>query len=355
MRQRHGGDIYGNPGVSLDFSVNVNPLGMPDFIRRAACKSIEYSDRYPDSRCGGARSLISGHYGVGEEQLLFGNGAAELIFSAVRAIKPRRAVLLAPSFLEYESALKSVGAVVDYFYLKEDAGFVLPVEEYLAFLEEKCPQMIFLCSPSNPVGTLIPWGEMGRILECCERKQIFAVADECFLEFLESPDQVSSVKAVRNGMERLLVIQALTKTFAMAGLRFGYGFTGSKALTGRILDSQQPWNVSIPAQAAAEAAFGPGREAYLRDTRRLLEAEKPFLKAGLEEAGFTVYDGAANFLFFKDRSGRGEALYDWFLSRGILIRSCGNYRGLDGTFYRICVKKREENRKFLENLAGYFI
>lgn len=353
MRRRHGGDVYGNPGVSLDFSVNVNPLGMPDFIRRAACKGVESSDRYPDSRCRGARSLISGHYRVGEEQIIFGNGAAELIFSAVRAIEPQRAALLAPSFLEYESALKSTGATVDHFYLKEEAGFVLPVEEYLAFLEEKRPQMIFLCSPSNPVGTLISREEMDRILEYCERKQIFAVVDECFLEFLEAPDQASAVKAVRNGMERLLVIQALTKTFAMAGLRFGYGFTGSKSLAGRILDSLQPWNVSIPAQEAAEAAFGPERESYLRDTRRLLEVEKPLLKAGLEEADFKVYDGVANFLFFKDRRGSKEALYHWFLSRGILIRSCGNFQGLDGTFYRICVKKKEENRKFLENLAGY--
>ena len=116
----HGGDVYRNEKIRMDFSININPLGMPDFIKQAAMDGVEESTRYPDSRCRRLRRLAAGFYGVQEETLVFGNGAAELIFGIVRAVSPRRAVLTAPSFTEYEAALSSVGAEVLFFPLKEE-------------------------------------------------------------------------------------------------------------------------------------------------------------------------------------------------------------------------------------------
>ena len=301
----HGGDVYRNEKIRMDFSININPLGMPDFIKQAAMDGVEESARYPDSRCRRLRRLAAGFYGVQEETLVFGNGAAELIFGIVRAVSPRRAVLTAPSFTEYEAALSSVGAEVLFFPLKEEEDFSLPADRYLDLAEED--------------------------------------------------ERDSVLDLVRAGEKKVFLLKAFTKSFAMAGLRLGYGFLADGELRLKMQSQSQPWNVSIPAQEAGCAAFGAEREPYLREARRLIGQEREYLREGLQRLGFYVFPSEANFLLFKrtDRGDGGE-LYESLLSRGILIRRCGDYQGLSGDHYRICVKKREENRAFLENLGEIY-
>lgn len=351
----HGGDVYRNEKIRMDFSININPLGMPDFIKQTAMDGVEESARYPDSRCRRLRRLAAGFYGVQEETLVFGNGAAELIFGIVRAVSPRRAVLTAPSFTEYEAALSSVGAEVLFFPLKEEDDFSLPADRYLDFLKSARPDMIFLCNPANPTGRLTPGEEIRRILEFCTVQGILAVVDECFLDLAEEDERDSVLDLVREGEKNIFLLKAFTKSFAMAGLRLGYGFLADGELRLKMQSQSQPWNVSIPAQEAGCAAFGAEREPYLREARKLISREREYLREGLQRLGFYVFPSEANFLLFKrtDRGDGGE-LYESLLSRGILIRRCGDYQGLSGDHYRICVKKREENRAFLENLGEIY-
>lgn len=348
MKAVHGGDIYGNPGITMDFSVNINPLGMPDFVKKAVLESLEDCSRYPDVRCGKAAEAAASLYGISEDTLIFGNGAAELIHLAVRASGARRAVITAPSFLEYEAALSGNGVHTDFFLLRPENGFSLDPEAFTEFLREKKPDMIFLCNPANPTGVLTGKTAMNRILEYCRKEGILAVVDECFLEFLEEPGTYSALDLVKSGAENLLVLQAATKTFAVPGLRIGYGFLACRKLKERMENLRQPWSVSVPAQAAVKASFGKEREEFLMRTREYLKREKPVLASGLSQRGFRVFESAANYLLFRDRTGRkpGE-LYTRCLEHGVLIRSCANYRGLDGRYYRICVSGHEENQRFL--------
>lgn len=401
----HGGDVYRNRDVRLDFSVNLNPFGMPKEARRAAAESLSFCDRYPDSRAEALRAGLSSRYRIPGDRIVFGTGAAELIFRLVYAIRPRAAVLLDPSFAEYEAALSGAGVPCSFFPLREENGFRVDVDAYLHFLKNCLPDggMCFLCNPSNPVGTLLSGTELNRILDFCEERGIFAVTDECFLEFVDHWEQYTALPRVRRGDKKLAVLNAPTKTFSMAGLRIGYAFLADEALIGRLEAAGQPWCLSILAQAAGAALFadpsaglrdseprtdihgsdphagnceadsGTGIRAsepsaiqkspaksefsadiYLKETRAFLAAEKVFLREGLSECGFTVYGSEANFLFFRDRRERAEyALSEYLLKRGILIRSCGNYRGLDGHYYRICVRKHEENEVLLMNMRDY--
>lgn len=354
MTALHGGDIYGGREILLDFSVNVNPLGMPEFVRKAAEESLFLCGRYPDSRCRGLRRAAAAWYQVDEEQMIFGNGAAELIFRSVLALRPGRAVLLAPSFYEYEAALRAVGAQMSFFYLKEEEDFHLPVDEYLAFLKKERPDMIFLCNPANPAGTVIARTELLKILDFCSDHGIFAVVDECFLDFLKEPGNASALDLVREGRAGVLILQALTKSFAMAGLRLGYGFLADRSLLASMEQAGQPWSVSIPAQEAGAAAFGAARAPYFSETRQLIERERAFLADGLEKAGFHVFPSQANFLLFKDRPGKPEGeLFRFLLDHGILIRSCESFRGLDGRYYRSCVAGHDENISLLRILRDY--
>ena len=165
----------------------------------------------------------------------------------------------------------------------------------------------------------------------------------------------SGLDLVREGEKNIFLLKAFTKSFAMAGLRLGYGFLADGELRLKMQSQSQPWNVSIPAQEAGCAAFGAEREPYLREARKLISREREYLREGLQRLGFYVFPSEANFLLFKrtDRGDGGE-LYESLLSRGILIRRCGDYQGLSGDHYRICVKKREENRAFLENLGEIY-
>lgn len=352
-RDAHGGDIYGNRKVRLDFSINVNPLGMPENVCQAAKDSIERCASYPDVACRKLRQAVCAWYQVPETQVIFGNGAAELIDLLVQAVRPGKALLLAPTFSEYEAALRKTGTALSFFYLKEEENFALSAESYREALRQTEPDMVFLCSPSNPVGNVIGRQAMEEILWECRTRGIMAVADECFLDFLEEPDRNSCL--TRFGREsNLFVLKAPTKAFAMAGLRLGYGFSSDRELLERMESMGQPWRVSIPAQAAGEATFWAGREDFLKRTREIVGKEREFLRQGLTEMGFHVYDSRVNFLLFRDFAGPEEScLLQFLLSRGILIRSCGNYRGLDTNFYRICVKNHEENQELLKILRDY--
>lgn len=354
MEYRHGGDVYSNQGVFCDYSININPLGMPDFIKNAAIRGIESSSRYPDSRCLRLTDRVSSAYGTDPKTLIFGNGAAELIFAVCRAVRPKRAVLLAPSFTEYESALQAIGAECTYFYLKEEQDFWLPIEEYIDFLRQEAPDMIFLCSPSNPVGDMLRPEDVKRIVTFCGEKNIFAVIDECFMELAGADNKASAISLVKNGYRKLMILRAFTKTFAMAGLRLGYGFSADPELLEKMRSSMQPWSVSIPAQEAGYAAFGPEGEEYVKRAVSLIREERRFIENSLPEGAFKKYPSSANYILFRDLTGRPErAFYEYMLRQGILIRCCDDYRGLDGTFYRVCVKKREDNIILEKYIKGY--
>jgi len=153
-RFEHGGDIYGNPGVRLDFSVNTNPLGMPDAVRQALVSRVDEYARYPDPQCRTLRAAIALHENVPEDWVLCGNGAADLIYRLCYAVGPRRALVCAPTFSEYERALEQIGCRAAHHNLTAEEQFALTSD-----IEERLVpgiDALFLCHPNNPTGGLIP-------------------------------------------------------------------------------------------------------------------------------------------------------------------------------------------------------
>ena len=338
----HGGDVYGRP-VTLDVSVNTNPLGPPPGVVRAVVDAAQLLDRYPDPHCRRLVAALADREGVPEEAILCGAGAAELIFSFCAALRPRTALELAPTFSEYAAALAAAGCRVERCALEEEQGFAL-TEKLLEELERKSCEVVFLCSPNNPTGRLIPPALLESILALCERRGGWLFVDECFLELSDGGRGTSLAPLLRPG-RRLFLLRAFTKSYAMAGLRLGYCLCGEGALLERMGRQTQPWNVSVPAQAAGLAALG--EEAYLRESRALIQSERRYLREGLEALGLTVCSSQANYLLVKSPAELSGPLLD----RGILIRDCANYRGLGPGWYRTAVRRREENRTLLNALG----
>ena len=344
MALNHGGDTESfrlKMGYTpIDFSASCNPLGVPDGVKRAICEAAENADAYPDPLCRRLSAAIADQEGVLAEQVLCGNGSADLIYRLVLAIKPKRAVVTAPSFVEYEAALGTAGCEVMYHTLARAEGF--DVTERI--LERLTPDidMLFLCNPNNPTGRTIDPALLQRIVRLCEKNGILLMMDECFNGFLDNPE----AHTLKGGLNspNLLILKAFTKLYGMAGVRLGYCLSDSALLAG-MQKAGQPWAVSSLAQAAGIAALND--QEYVQRARTLIREEKEYLIKALESVGIPVLGAAANYIFFYTRM---PALIERLYAQGILIRDCANFAGLCAGYYRIAVRTHDENARLIAAL-----
>lgn len=342
MEYVHGGDIY-TYGDVLDFSVNVNPYGPSEEVLEAAKRSMDEVNLYPDSQCRRLRKRLAEKKSLPEEYFLFGNGAAELFFSVVLAEKPKKALLPIPAFAEYEQALRTVDCEIIYHELKRENNFAL-TESFLEELTEDI-DLVFLCSPSNPSGQVIEPKLMEQILTRCEEKKIRLVLDECFIEFLEESEMYTMENKLKD-YSCLLLVQAFTKIYGIPGLRLGYAMTSDGELKERMQQVCQPWNVSVPAQAAGVEALTEREEQRVQKTRKNIVEEKTRIEEKMTELGIEFVPTKANFILLHSEI----SLFKQLLEQGILIRDCENYRGLSKGWYRIAVRTKEENEMLLHAL-----
>ena len=136
----------------IDFSANINPLGIPDSVRSAIVENIRLIEKYPDISYFELKECISKFEDIRKENILLGNGASEVLFSIVRAINPNKSLIMAPTFSEYEEAVNSVGGSIGYYYLKEEYAFKIQ-DDILEFIDNTL-DLIFICNPNNPTGVL---------------------------------------------------------------------------------------------------------------------------------------------------------------------------------------------------------
>ena len=346
MALEHGGDLFSAQkiysGEILDMSVNLNPMGTPPQVLQAARDALDQVREYPDPQCRRLRQAIAQKDGVSPEQIFCGNGAAEVIFGLALALRPRAALLTAPTFSEYEGALAQVGCGCRFHTLREEDDF--DVTE--AILDDIAPpvELVMVCSPNNPTGRLIPEPLLLRMLARCREIGAVLAVDECFLPLAREGRGLAPYLAE---YPNLFLLRAFTKTYAIPGLRLGYGL-GAPALIGQLMDWGACWNVSGPAQAAGLACCA--LPDWPAGGRQMLALERPLLQEGLERLGCRVIPGGANYLLF--RAPGVTDLKERLLRRGVLVRSCANYRGLGPDWYRAAVRQRADNERFLRILGA---
>ena len=371
MEFEHGGNWAGYEEICgeeiLDFSANVSPFGLPENVREAASASLKNAYRYPDLECRNLRNAIADKYDLCSDHVLCGNGAADLIYRIAYAAKPRRAIVPAPDFSEYEKALQQVGCEIKHWeWMRGDCTIgktlpkgsqievtecgkiqigLVPASDLSDYILIEDIDMIILSNPNNPSGCLHSPDFLRELAAKCERRQILLVVDECFMDFVDSAHTYSLLEFVAN-CRNLIVIRAFTKFYGMAGLRLGWCATSNADLIAGMKKAGPPWSVSIPAQAASMAALS--EDSYADRLRGYISAERQQLQSGLRGLGFQVISGTANYiLFYTDRTDLAQLL----LERGIAIRDCSNYVGLGPGWYRVAVRLREENERLLREMA----
>jgi L-threonine-O-3-phosphate decarboxylase len=348
----HGGEVLDAAAKSgfrredvLDFSSSVNPLGPSKKALEAAKNTFKEIASYPDSNSNELRQTIANYYKLTKDNVIVGNGSTELmyLFAETFMKKGDSAVIPAPTFGEYESAVRKTGEEPK--FVKMDKNFNIPESDFKR--EMSGVKIVFLCNPNNPTSILIPNKTLTSIVEHALEQDSFVFLDEDFLEFVENEKTLSMIHKIHD-YPNLFVLRSFTKIFALTGLRVGYGIA-SEEIINAMLCAKIPWNVNCLAQAAAIAALKD--EEHLRVTRELIKKEKANLTAGLSGIrSFKIYPSAANFFFIDIRNTGLTAaeLKNKLLKQGILIRDCTSFGGLDEYYIRVAVKTRMENERLIE-------
>jgi threonine-phosphate decarboxylase len=339
--QLHGGDVYRRAGL-LDFSANINPLGMPASVREAAVRGVQESERYPDPENEKLTRAYAQFHGVNREAIVFGNGAAELIRALPLCLRAKRGGLVFPCFGEYEAGMKLAGTEVEEVsYSGAKAG--------------KIPQgldLVMIGNPSNPDGRVFSRDEIARLAGAYP--DTYFCVDESFLPFCADAGERSCIPCLKE-YRNLLVLRSFTKICAMPGLRLGALLTGNRQISRSVRNFLQPWTVSRPAQNAGLASLS--EKDFVSRTVRFLDGERPWLTGKIKELPYVdfVLPSPANFLLFHAREEQEHSLYRQLLDEGIQIRDCASFRGMQTLsdaaektgWYRIAVRTRNENERLL--------
>ncbi len=356
-RWQHGGNVYEiqrNLGIDhqkvIDFSANINPLGFPKGLTEAIIGGLEDLVHYPDPDYTDLTGAIAAVHGIPVEFVYTGNGAIELIYMIMEYLKPRKAHVIAPGFVEYERSLRRYGAEVNWIQLRESEDFVLTAEAVAPALGHK-GEPIVLCTPNNPTGALVDPELLSKILSQAHMAGQPVIIDEAFMDFVE-PDKAMACIPYTERYPQLFVLRSMTKCYAIPGLRLGYMATSSPGFRQWVHEYRIPWMINHLASLAGQAAMKD--PSHMEATRSYMATQRKRLIEGLGAlSGIKVYPAEANFVCIRVLSPAVD-LKDKLLTYGILIRSCGNYIGMDNSFYRIAVRKEEDCTRLLEALGEIF-
>jgi threonine-phosphate decarboxylase len=353
-RYGHGGDlrtaqeVFGRSADSFaDFSSNMNPLGPPKGVQETIARYAETIHHYPDPASRGLKQKLAERHGVPESSILIGNGAAELIDLAVRALAPRVTALAMPSFDEYGDAVRKIGGSVYAMQLRSSNGFVLDEETVGNAIDQSEASLYVLGSPNNPTGRLVDASLIRLLLD----SSAYVVLDEAFLDFSPEEERLTLVREAAEH-DRLIVIRSMTKFYSVPGIRLGYA-VGQTAMIASLKRLQVPWSVNSLAQQIGEAVLQDAE--FERSSREWLLSEREWLTKALQQAGFLATPSEANYLLLKlpeSCAWSASQLQLEMGKRGVLIRDASRFRGLDHRYIRVAVKLREQNVELLDALAG---
>jgi len=345
----HGGDIYSCDQEVLDFSSNINPLGIPVSFKKALREHMDDFTRYPDMQYRKLRLALAEYLDFDFPELVIpGNGAVELIFKTISALGPEKMINLSPTFSEYVRAARQYGAeIIDLPAYKTD---FMGLNFDLVFNHLDFGSLVVICNPNNPTGTLVSKQMMCQVAEELAKKDCFLIIDEAFIEFTDGYPGNSMVGELKNH-PNILIIRAATKFFGMPGIRLGFGVTGNSWLVKKIAHGLEPWNVNAAAVLAGCTVYRDWE--YIKASRQWAALERRYLFECLSRIkSVQVYPSEANFHLVRLRHEKLDvwALKELMLKKGILIRTPDGFNYLTSQHFRLAVKDRKANEKMINVL-----
>lgn len=331
----------------IDFSANINPLGISKHLEAELYKNFDQILHYPDLRYKELKYDIAQHHQLNESDIFLGNGAAEVIYGLANVLEVKKMLVLAPTFSEYEDAFAHKLTDIHYFEI-ESSDFEVDINELILAVEKNNVDTICLCNPNNPTGKIVKKNEMKDLLTYCQTKQIHLIIDEAFMDFLPQEESMDTEIAAN---KNLFIVRSLTKIFAIPGLRLGYLLTSNKEIMLDLNKSAVPWRINCFAEIAGKISLQDTE--YLTKSIDNIEIERAFLENKLNKlSALKLFSSTVNFIFFS--CSNPQTIQKDLLEKGVLIRDCSNYKGLSNNYYRIAVRSHAENDLLIKVFEEYF-
>jgi len=352
MSSTHGGNVYEvaaqlgcSPDSILDYSASINPKGPPPGLLENIQRHFHWVRHYPDINNRVLKEALAAFHGVPPGRVVVGNGSTELIYWLPRVLGIRRALVVLPTFSEYQRAFEIEGVELCKVFTSADDAFQPSLERLEANCDRFRPEAVLVTHPGSPAGTLLPPSVQEWLLDMGKREELTCLVDEAFIDFCED----ESLKKSLTDTSGIVLIRSMTKFYGIPGLRVGYLLT-SERIAQRMRQALPPWSVNTLAQLAGEYCLG--QDSYRRETLQLVRRERDALMkklAALESC--TVFPGVANYVLVQlDKSlPPARILRNDLLAWGnVLVRDCSSFEGLDDHYVRLAIRLPEENQRLFE-------
>ncbi|WP_234121927.1 pyridoxal phosphate-dependent aminotransferase [Clostridium hydrogenum] len=339
----HGGDTFSYKGKFngkiIDYSSNINPMGPPKALKAELLKAYEELTSYPDIQYRELRHNIAKYLKCDYREVIVGSGAMELISNMCLLFN--RIVVFVPCFGEYIKRPKVLGKEV--ITLKMDENFKITFDSLKNTLRKD--DLLILGNPNNPTGLRIEKEVLLKLYEIVKEKDAFLLLDEAFYEFC--PEDYDSIELFREE-EKVCVVRAATKFFALPGIRLGYAFV-NETFREKYIKIESPWSVNSYANAAGRVIFKD--KAYIEKVKRETEKERNFMLNKLSNINWIrSFESHTNFILIKLLKGEEDEIFDKLIYKGFMIRKASSFEGLDKTYIRLAVKDRESNEALIRAL-----
>ena len=331
----------------VSFSANVNPLGISYKLRATLAENLDAITTYPDREYTALRKCMAAYAGTQPENIIVGNGSTELISLFIQTRHPKKALVLGPTYSEYEREIALGGGTTLYYPLKEENDFQMDIEDFCGHLSDQL-DLLVLCNPNNPTSTAITNKQMRRILDVCLQYGIFVMVDETYVEFAPEQSKITAIP-LTNYYTNLIILRGTSKFFAAPGLRLGYAITGNQDLIKAINTRKNPWTINSLAEIAGRLMFSDND--YIEKTQNLISSERDRMYQELTSwDSIKVYPAMGNFILVKilreDITSRD--LFEHCICKGLMIRDCSTFPFLDNHFVRFCIMNKADTDRLLE-------
>ncbi len=353
----HGSDlekieqIYGIKKEEItSFSANVNPLGVSPLLRETLANHIDAITTYPDREYTALRKCIASYIDTDPENILMGNGSTELISLFIQIQHPKKALIIGPTYSEYEREIALGGGASLYYPLQEEQNFALNITNFIAQLNESI-DLVVICNPNNPTSGAISRRTMRKILDACKQNNIYVMVDETYVEFADNYQEITSIPLTAY-YNNIFILRGTSKFFAAPGLRLGYAVTGNRDLLKSIHTRKNPWTINSLAVIAGEIMFQDS--SYIAQTRELISQERSRIYQLLsKDSRCKTYPPNANFMLVRllDNRTSGE-LFDCAIREKMMIRDCSTFPFLDNKYIRFCFMQPQMNDRLISCLFG---
>ena len=335
----------------LNFSGNVNPLGLSPNIQKTLAQHIDLIAKYPDRDYNNLRAAIAAYIHVDKEDIIVGNGSTELISLFIKALQPKNALIIGPTYSEYEREIFINNGKSRYFPLLEADNFIIDLQHLKEHLAQET-DLLVICNPNNPTSSAINRHTMRSILDFCLECDVDVVIDETYVEFADDVKEISAVSLAKF-YSNLFIIRGVSKFFAAPGLRLGYGISGNPSLLHTINGMKNPWTINSLAAFAGELMLED--KAYIKATRTLIQAERARLTALIDTwDDVKTYPAQGNFLlikFLKD-AYKSQDIFEDLIKDGLMTRDASSFPFLSNKFLRFCILRPEDNDRLMVALRA---